>query len=108
MTQMTTQDHNELTAAAAKLEGKSFAMTVAAKVGMPVEALLRMLPARAQGTVSAAVNKSLEQCLKLALSFNKDASGSPASQHRPYRRHGGHGRHRRLLRFGRPRPSSCP
>ncbi len=82
MTEMTVQDHTDLRTAATKLEGKSFAMTVAAKVGMPVEALLRMLPPRAQGTVGNAVNKSLEQCMKVALSFNKDASGSTASQHR--------------------------
>ena len=79
---MTNQDFQQLQQAAAKLEGKSFAMTLASKVGMPVEALMRMLPDRAHATVGNAVDKALDQCLKMALSFNHDASGSKASQQR--------------------------
>jgi len=50
------------------LENQSFAMSVAARVGRPMEALMRRLPAGAQNAVGRAVNKALEQCLKVALS----------------------------------------
>ncbi len=82
MTEMTAQDFAELKAAAAKLEGRSFAMTVASKVGMPVEALIRMLPERAHQSVELAVDRALQQCLRTALKFNMDASGSKPSQRR--------------------------
>jgi hypothetical protein len=80
MTEMSPHDIAELRAAAAKLEGSSFAMTIANKVGMPVEALMRYLPQRAQDSVGTAVNKALEQCLNVALRFGGEASGSRASQ----------------------------
>ena len=60
-----------------KLEAQSFAMTVAGRVGMPVEALLRMLPARVQDGVGAAVNKALEQCLQVALRAGGPQGASP-------------------------------
>ena len=82
MMEMAAQDLTQLKDAAAKLEGRSFAMTLAAKVGMPVEALLRFLPQRTQHSVGQAVDKALEQCLKMALSFGHDTSGSRASQQR--------------------------
>jgi len=82
MTQITPQDLADLRAAAAKLEGRSFAMTVAAKVGMPVEALIRMLPERAHHAVEVAVDKALQQCLRTALAFGGGAAGSAASQRR--------------------------
>ena len=82
MNEMTPEDFRLLQQAAAKLESKSFAMTLATKVGMPVEALMKMLPARAHEAVGTAVDKALDQCLRAALSFNHDASGSPASQQR--------------------------
>ena len=79
VTNLNSQDHAALLDAAAKLEGQSFAMTLAAKVGMPVEALLRYLPDRAQASVGTAVNKALEQCLKVALNFGKGNTGSAFS-----------------------------
>jgi EcsC protein family len=82
MSEMTPQDLRQLQEAATKLEGKSFAMTLATKVGMPVEALMRLLPERAHHAVGVAVDKALDQCLRMALAFNHDASGSPASQQR--------------------------
>ena len=82
MTELTSRDLDVLRAAAEKLEGRSYAMGIAERVGMPVEALLHMLPVRAQASVGTAVNKALDQCLKVALSFNKDASGSKSSQRR--------------------------
>lgn len=76
MSSFSSSDLFELRAAKHKLEAQSFAMTVAAKVGMPVEALLRMLPARVQDGVGAAVNKALEQCLQVALHAGKPGSAS--------------------------------
>ncbi len=64
---MTPQDLAALQKAGQQLEGKSFAMTVAQKVGMPVEALLRLLPQAAQGSIGKAVNLALERCLHVAL-----------------------------------------
>lgn len=79
VTQFSAQDIAELRAAADKLEGQSFAMTVAAKVGLPVEALLRLLPERAQDSIGHTVNKALEQCLRVALAAGK-GKGSVRSQ----------------------------
>jgi EcsC protein family len=70
------QDMADLRLAAANLEGNSFAVTLAAKVGMPVEALLRFLPDRAQSTLSTAVDQALQQCLRVALSFKPGPGGS--------------------------------
>jgi len=76
------QDFAQLQAAAANLEGSSLAMTLASKVGMPVEALMRFLPERAQHAVGGAVNKALDQCLRVALAFEKGGlgAGSQASR----------------------------
>ena len=65
------QDLSALRAAASNLEGQSFAMTVATKVGLPVEALLRLLPERAQDSIGHTVNRALEQCLRVALAAGK-------------------------------------
>lgn len=70
------QDLADLQLAAANLEGSSFAVTLAAKVGMPIEALVRFLPDRAQATLSAAVDQALQQCLRVALSFGHAPGGS--------------------------------
>ena len=79
VTRFSAQDAADLRAAAAKLEGQSFAMTVATKVGLPVEALLRFLPERTQDSIGKAVNKALEECLRVALSVGK-SKGSARSQ----------------------------
>ncbi len=60
-------DEQQLVAAVNKLEHHSLAMTIANKVGMPVESLMRRLPGPAQTAVHKAVNKALEQCLHIAL-----------------------------------------
>ncbi len=75
----TAADRAALQNAATLLESRSFAMTIAQKVGMPVESLLRMLPANAQQHIGTAVNRALEQCLKAALSFNQTGAASPFS-----------------------------
>ncbi len=76
------QDREDLKTAATLLEGKSFAMTVAQKVGMPIESLMRMLPAGAQNSIATGVNKALDQCLKAALGFGQADSATPASKQR--------------------------
>jgi hypothetical protein len=68
MDELTQEDRERLRVAVGELEGQSFAMSVAAKVGMPVESLLRMLPAGARDKVGVAVDKALQHCLQVALS----------------------------------------
>jgi len=60
-------DYGELQLAVRNLETQSLAMKVAERVGMPIEALMRRLPANAQRAVHDAVNKALAQCLRVAL-----------------------------------------
>lgn len=76
MSYLSPPDAADLRAAAAKLETQNFAMTAAAKIGVPVEALLHMLPKNAHVPVSAAVNKALKQCLKVAINFDRPGSAS--------------------------------
>ena len=77
---MSGQDLAELKLAAANLEGKSFAVILADRVGMPIEALMRFLPLRAQSSIGTAVDAALEQCLKVALAFPRSGSGSPLNR----------------------------
>jgi hypothetical protein len=79
---MTSQDLADLRHAAELLESQSFAMTLAAKVGMPIEGLMKMLPAGAQHGIGTAVNKTLEQCLHVAMNLNSTGISSPASRTR--------------------------
>ena len=60
-------DYADLQAAVAKLETQSFAMNIASKLGTPIEALLHRLPLPAQSAIQMAVNKALEQCLRIAV-----------------------------------------
>lgn len=71
MTGWTEVDVAALRAAAELLESRSFAMTLAAKVGIPVESLMKRLPAGAQQGIGTAVNKALGQCLHVALAFDR-------------------------------------
>jgi hypothetical protein len=77
MSNLSASDYSDLQSAAIKLETQSFIMTIASKAGMPVEVLLRMIPSRAQATLDVAVNKALEQCLRIAVNIGK-ASPNPA------------------------------
>ena len=79
---MTPQDQADLLHAAELLESQSFAMTLAAKVGMPIEGLIKLLPANAQQGIGNAVNKALEQCLHVALNMNVTGISSAASRTR--------------------------
>ncbi len=80
MSNLSPQDFADLQAAAVKLEARSFAMTVAAKAGMPIEALLRMLPASTQQSIGGAVNKALEQCLQVAINFSHSGATTMRSK----------------------------
>ncbi len=80
MSQLSPHDFADLEAAVTLLEARSFAMTVAAKVGMPVEAILHMLPGRTQQSVSNAVNKALGQCLHAALALGHPAYATVRSK----------------------------
>lgn len=80
MNNLSSYDFAELKAAAAKLESRSFAMTLAAKVGMPVEAVMRLLPGRTQNSIAGAVNMTLTQCLRVALALGKSKSVSLRSK----------------------------
>lgn len=66
------RDEYRLRVAIDLLEHHGLAMTIANQVGMPVEALMRRLPARAQSAVHNAVNKALEKCLDVAIFHLKD------------------------------------
>jgi hypothetical protein len=72
---ISSQDMAELRIAAQQLEARSFAMTLAQKVGMPVEHLMRLLPAGAQSTIGKAVNAALDRSLNVALLMGD--AGSP-------------------------------
>jgi hypothetical protein len=75
-------DLEALGAAASLLETQSYAMVVASKVGMPVESLMRMLPANAQHSIGTAVNRALERCLHVALRFDSQGVATTASRQR--------------------------
>jgi hypothetical protein len=60
-------DLDALKQAIARLEKQNFAMSVANRIGVPLDSLLRLLPASAHDRLGVAVNKALEQCLRIAL-----------------------------------------
>ena len=76
MSSLSPRDYADLQAAIVKLESQSFAMKLTSKVGMPIEALMHRLPHRAQNSIGAAVNKALEQCLRVALTLGRSHSSS--------------------------------
>ncbi len=76
MSHLSPSDYVELQAAVAKLETQSFAMKVASKLGMPIEALLHRLPGRAQSAIHVSVDKALEQCLRIAVKAHRPTSAA--------------------------------
>lgn len=76
---LTPADRSTLEAAHAKLEGTSFAMKMVAKAGVPLETMMRLLPAPAQSMIGRNVDKALEGCLRVALSTPKQAVATPRS-----------------------------
>lgn len=71
MSELTSADIDDLQYAAEQLETRSLAITIAEKAGMPIEALLNMLPKTAHAPIGLAVNKALEQCLRIAVNMGK-------------------------------------
>lgn len=74
MIRLSASDEADLRSAVTKLETQSFAMTVASKVGVPVEVLLRMLPSGAHELIGVATHKALEQCLRMAIKVGQSNS----------------------------------
>src|ERR1700694_2011952 len=74
MSNLSPADYAALQHAARKLETQSFAMKVASRLGVPIETLMHLLPQRAQDSVGAAVNKALQQCLRVALTLDETRS----------------------------------
>ena len=67
MVEISVADLLVLREAVEKLERQSFAVELANKAGVPLEALVRHLPERAQAQLGRAVNVTLERCLQAAL-----------------------------------------
>lgn len=81
MIRLSASDEVDLRNAVAKLETQSFAMTVASKVGVPVDVLLRMLPNGAHELIGVATNKALEQCLRMAIRVGQSNSAVMRNKH---------------------------
>src|ERR1700727_2652873 len=71
MSNLSPSDFANLQAAVVKLETQSFAMTMASKLGLPVEALLHRLPGPAQSAIRVSVDKALGRCLLIAVKAHK-------------------------------------
>ena len=65
--EMNGADQQELRSAVERLERQSFAVELANKAGLPIEALMAHLPLQVQDRIGKAVRKTLEQCLHVAL-----------------------------------------
>src|ERR1700723_1327159 len=77
--ELSAADFAALKAAAKRLESKNFAVVLASKVGVPIEALLHMLPKKAQAHIGTAVEKSLQVCLRVAIQAGKSDTTSARS-----------------------------
>jgi len=80
MNELSAADFADLQDAARRLESRNFAVVLASKVGIPIEALLHMLPKKAQAQIGTAVEKSLQQCLRVALQVGKTSTTSARSK----------------------------
>lgn len=65
--EMNGADLEQLRSAVERLERQSFAVELANKAGLPIEALMAHLPLPVQNRIGIAVRKTLEQCLHVAL-----------------------------------------
>jgi hypothetical protein len=81
MIRLSASDEADLRSAVTKLETQSFAMTVASKVGVPIEVLMRMLPSNAHELIGVATNKALEQCLRMAIRVGQSDSAVIRNKH---------------------------
>ena len=71
MSNLSPFDYADLQAAVAKLETQSFAIKLASKADVPIEALFHRLPGPAQSAIQATVDKALEQCLRVAIKAHR-------------------------------------
>ncbi|MGH9617223.1 MAG: EcsC family protein [Acidobacteriaceae bacterium] len=76
MTDLSPSDYADLQAAARNLETQSLGMTIASKTGMPIEAILRTLPQAARLPIGAAVDRALQQCLRVAVNIGRSNSAA--------------------------------
>lgn len=83
---MEIQDRNKLADAVRNLEQQSFAMSITQKLGVPVDALLRLLPEGAQASIGSSVNRALEQCLRVAVSSLQQSDVRRGSGEPPHKR----------------------
>src|ERR1700722_11518176 len=80
MNELSAADFAALQDAARRLESRNFAVVVASKGGVPVEVLLRMRPEKVQGQIGTVVEKSLQQCLRVAIHLGKTSTTSARSK----------------------------
>ena len=80
MNELSSADFADLKDAARRLENRNFAVVLASKVGIPIEVLLRMLPEKAQAQIGTVVEKSLQQCLRVAIQLGKTSTTSRRSK----------------------------
>jgi hypothetical protein len=71
MSNLSPLDYADLQIAIRKLETESFAMKVASKAGLPIEALLHRLPPAAQSAIQVTVDKALARCLQVAVKAHR-------------------------------------
>ena len=64
---MEPKDERKLAGAVKKLEHHGVAMSIANKIGVPVDVLMKRLPHPVQSVISKTVHRSLERCLHVAL-----------------------------------------
>ncbi len=79
MSNLSPLDYADLLVAIKKLETESFAMKVASKAGLPIEALLHRLPPAAQSAIQVTVDKALARCLQVAVKAHR--RNRPAATH---------------------------
>ena len=78
---MDPNDERRLAQAVKRLEHHGLAMSIANKVGVPVDVLMKRLPGPVQNVISKTVHKSLERCLNVALrSIDSHSLAAPANQ----------------------------
>jgi NAD(P)-dependent dehydrogenase (short-subunit alcohol dehydrogenase family) len=73
-TALSIEDQRALFDAVKKLETQSFAMAIVNKAGIPIEALLRLVPTGAQASLHDAITKALERCLRVAIRAGRPGS----------------------------------
>jgi hypothetical protein len=64
---MDIRDEQKLAGAVKQLEHHGIAMSIANKIGVPVEVLMNRLPTPVQNVLSKTVHRSLERCMHVAL-----------------------------------------